>query len=695
MDTDMRTDVYSRPDGNEAAIGAELIARGRAQEALKLLTIAVNRNPNDGLASYNAGVACYSLKQFEQAESHFKKAIRCFPDFIEAHHNLGQARAAQSKPRQAMAAYQAALQLNPEDFKSAYNLSLLYYDAGLFSKAIATIQSAIRSAPDSAEAFCTLGMFYLEIERLDESLICLDQSLAIQPEMAEAHFNKGIVLQKTGDYEHGLKQYRSAIECNPAFARAQWLYHLSLPMIYDHPNQIERYRQRFRLKLGQLIASTPLDSDDQIAYALSGVGSTTNFFLQYQGRNDLDLQTRYGHFVHGIIAANFPQWAKKKQMPALRPGQKIRIGYVSTFMYNHTIGSFLSGWLESHTSSDFEIHCYHMGKKVDALTHQLQQLSDRFRHFPGDVKSAARKIDRDDLHILVYTDIGMDPVTTQLAAMRLAPVQCKGWGHPITTGLPTIDYYLSSDLMEPEHADAFYSESLVRLPNLALCYRPPPIPKHLKTRLEMGIPNDRFVFLSTQSIFKYLPQHDDIYPRIALAVPRAIFIFISHQSSAATEKFRTRLRSAFSSFGLDADRHCHFNKRLGFNAFLNLNLVSDVLLDSMDWSGGKTTLEAITCNLPVVTLPGRFMRGRHAYAMLRMMGVLETVAENKSDYCDIAIRLANDPTFLAETKTRMAQNRHKLYLDRTFMTFLESFFHTVATKKHPSIPIPLTGSSNR
>ena len=675
----MVTNLHGCTGENEAEAGATLLQSGHVHEALNLLWIALKRNPNDGLTSYNAGVAYHSLGNFGQAADLFKHATRCLPNFIEAHHNLGQAYAAQNKTELAMAAYQTALRLNPEDYKSAYNLSLLYYDAGLFPEAVATIQSAIRAAPDSAEAFCTLGMLYLELGRFDESLICTEQALAIRPRLAEAHFNKGVVFQKIGNFEGGLQQYRDAIECNPYFARAKWLYHLCLPMLYDHPHQIEQYRQRFDRKLAQLIASTPLDSEDQKAQALDGVRSTTNFFLQYQGCDDLYFQKKYGCFVHKIVAANFPQWTKEKQLLPAVPGQKIRIGYVSTFMHNHTVGAFLYGWLKSHTSSDFEIHCYHMGKKVDTLTRQLQSMSDCFHHFSGDIEIAARQIDRDRLHILVYTDIGMDPATTLLAAMRLAPVQCKGWGHPVTTGLPTMDYYLSSELMEPDNAEDFYSETLVRLPNLALCYHPPSMPGNLKTRAELGIPADRFVFLSTQSIFKYLPQHDDIYPRIALAAPHAYFIFIRHQSIQATNRFRERLVSAFSAHGLNADKYCHFSERLGSNAFLNLNLVCDVLLDTMEWSGGKTTLEAITCGLPVVTLPGRFMRGRHAFAMLRMMNVMETVAHSESDYCHIAVRLACEPDFFAAAKARIAENRHRLYHDKTFMTRLESFYRSAAT----------------
>ena len=69
-----------------------------------------------------------------------------------------------------------------------------------------------------------------------------------------------------------------------------------------------------------------------------------------------------------------------------------------------------------------------------------------------------------ELDVLFYADIGMDPTTYFLAFSRLAPVQCVTWGHPVTTGIPNIDDYLSSDVFEAPGAEAHYTERLIRLP---------------------------------------------------------------------------------------------------------------------------------------------------------------------------------------------------------------------------------------
>jgi len=684
--------------------GVALLSSGHHREAIRHFRDVLFIRPNDPLANYNCGIALYGIGDYSGAASCYRNALGYLPNWIEAHHNLGQAYEALNHFANAIAAYEAALKIKPDYFPSAYCLSLLLRQAGDDRKALAAIQIAVRSRPDSAEALCTLGMIYREQNRFVEAMVCLDQALRINPDLHNALYNKGIVLQKVGEFYKGVDCYLKAMTCAPSFAPAKWLHHLSLPMIYSTPEEIEDHRRRFLWNLDHLIASTPLETSAQKSYALDGIRTTTNFYLQYQCRNDIKLQKKYGRFVHRIMQANFPGWTQTRRMPPLMTGARIRIGYVSTYMYDHTVGNFLSGWLENHDHSVFDLHCYHVGRKKDHMTRHIQHLSHHFHYFSGNMDAAARQLDKDNLHLLVFSDIGMAPITLQLAALRLAPIQCKGWGHPVTTGLPTIDYYLSSDLMEPTNAEDHYSEQLVRLPNLALCYRPPVLPERPKTRAELQLPDDRFIFLSTQSIFKYLPQHDDIYPRIAREVRDACFVFLGNESASATAKFRARLESSFSAFGLDVDEYCRISKRLNFSDFLSLNLAADVLLDSLEWSGGKTTLEALSCGLPVVTLPGRFMRGRHAHAMLTMMGMTDTIADDKAQYCAIAARLAMDRRFLQKTQKFIGQNRSKLYRDTHFIEALESFYRSAiaqhsaqdnfAAPRHSTLPQMKCRSSN-
>ncbi len=96
----------------------------------------------------------------------------------------------------------------------------------------------------------------------------------------------------------------------------------------------------------------------------------------------------------------------------------------------HSAAAWVRGWMREHDRDQFEIYCYHIGERVDFVTQELHSLSDRFRHIPGSLETICLQVLADELDVLVLTDIGMDPQTTQIAGLRLAPVQCTAWGTP-------------------------------------------------------------------------------------------------------------------------------------------------------------------------------------------------------------------------------------------------------------------------
>src|SRR5207249_4355624 len=104
--------------------------------------------------------------------------------------------------------------------------------------------------------------------------------------------------------------------------------------------------------------------------------------------------------------------------------------------------------------------------------------------------------------LLFYADIGMDAISYFLAYARLAPVQCVTWGHPVTTGIPNVDAFLSADVLEPPGAEAHYSERLVRLGRLPTWYECPIVPAEPAGRAALGLPADATLYVCPQSLFK-------------------------------------------------------------------------------------------------------------------------------------------------------------------------------------------------
>jgi predicted O-linked N-acetylglucosamine transferase (SPINDLY family) len=239
--------------------------------------------------------------------------------------------------------------------------------------------------------------------------------------------------------------------------------------------------------------------------------------------------------------------------------------------------------------------------------------------------------------------------------------------------------------MEPADGQNHYTEKLVRLPNLSIYYEPFTTWPVSLARANVGLRPTTTVFWCGQSLFKYLPQFDHVFARIAKEAGDCQFAFIQAIGTHVTALFKRRLEQAFASVGLRADDYCIFLPRLNRHQFAAANGLCDVVLDSIGWSGFNSTLESLAHDLPIVTMPGPLMRGRHTLAVLEMMGVTETITETIADYISVAVRLARDAPWRKAVKARIAANKHRIYRDSTCISALEEFLSRAA-RSHAIAP---------
>jgi predicted O-linked N-acetylglucosamine transferase (SPINDLY family) len=223
----------------------------------------------------------------------------------------------------------------------------------------------------------------------------------------------------------------------------------------------------------------------------------------------------------------------------------------------------------------------------------------------------------------------------------MAPIQCVTWGHPDTTGSPVMDYFVSSQLAEPDEADGHYSERLVRLPNLGVYYTRPALSGPARSREFFGLDAARHVYLCPQTLFKFHPDFDAVLRGILEADPRGDLVVLEGRVPNWTQRLRQRWAR---TLGESAAR-VRFVAAQSNPDFLQLLAGADVILDPFPFGGGNTTYEALAVGVPVVTWPGRFLRGRLASAMYRKVGWLDCVVDSAPAYVALAVRLANDASF--------------------------------------------------
>ena len=671
-------------------LGLGLEKLNQYSEAITAYQTAIELDDNLIYAYQNLGNLIKQQGSLTEAEAIYRKAIEVNPNHWGSYLNLGNILLEQTHFEDAIAIYQTALTLNPEALEVQQNLNLAeaakenpapiyytfaqqYYQQGKYNKAIQYFQNSLKLQPGEVQLYANLSDCFNQIHQPQEAIQVLQTGTKVHPTSGQLHFSLVLQLLRQGETEAAISQAETAFNHLPNDYTFKLLKHLIVPMIYHHPESISYYRKRFEQELQTLVKTTRLETPAERESAFWGLSRWTNFYLAYQAHNVVESQKNYGNLVHNIMTANYPNWVKPLTIPKVE--QKIRVGYVSHYLHSYSGTLWLTGWLRFCNHDNFEVYCYYTGNYPDPITQKFRQYSDIFHHIPRNLAAVCQQILDDQLHILVYPEIGMDAPTMQMAALRLAPIQCTAWGHPVTTGLPTIDYFLSSQLMEPENAQEHYSETLVRLPNIGVAYpKPKDIPTLTKSRSDFNIPEDSILYFCCQAPFKYLPQYDYILPEIALIVPNAKFLFLRGKILIP------RLERAFAAAGLNHEDFCIHLSIPERSDYLMLNLLSDVFLDTFTWSGGNTSLEAIACNLPIVTCPGEFMRGRHADSFLKLLGVTDTIAKNEAEYIEIAIKLGLDYAWRQDISQRMSQRQDNLFDDETCVKALEEFYQQVVAR---------------
>jgi len=688
---------------------------GRLAEAERLYRQVCAADPSHAGGWHRRGVVAHQLGRPDAAEF-LKRAVTLQPDFAEAHNDLGSVLAAHGKFAEAAACFERAAALKPDFADAHYNRGLALANLGRFGEAAGCFQRVLAINPQAALAHVHLGhalraqarredavVHYrraaallpnfsgahnnlanalMDLGRTDEALAHFDRAIALAPDFAQAHYNRGIALRGQSRFAEAAASFERAAAIKPDFLAAKLAACIArLPILYESEPEIAARRADYAACLRALRdeverSATPGDLAD-------AVGAHQPFYLAYQGLNDRDLQAVYGSIVCRVMAARYGP-AQLAAAPA--PGEPVRVAIVSGFFRQHSNWKIpIKGWLGQIDRGRFLLFGYYTAEDAEAETEGAAALCERFVRGPLSLEAWRQAILNDAPHVIIYPEVGMDRVAAQLAAQRLAPVQCNAWGHPDTSGLPTLDFYLSSDLMEPPDGEEHYTERLVRLPNLSIYYEPQEVAPAAADRAALGLRPGATVFWCAQSLPKYLPQYDQVFPRIAQDAGNCQFTFIQFPGAARiTAQFKERLARAFAAHGLNAADHCVFLPRLEPQKFVAAIGACDAVLDSIGWSGCNSVLESLVHDLPIVTLAGPLMRGRHAAAILTMMDVQDTVTASIDGYVTAAVRLARDAAYRSAIRSKIARNKYRLYRDRAPIAALEDFFLAQARGAAPS-----------
>jgi predicted O-linked N-acetylglucosamine transferase (SPINDLY family) len=525
---------------------------------------------------------------------------------------------------------------------------------GLVQPAIVSFGRATQLEPAVALHWGQLGKALAAQQRYDAAEPVLQRACQLDPALPALWLALAYVLQQQNRAEAAIEACGRALAAHPEHIPAAITQALLLQPVYSGASDLAAWRNRFGEGLAHLHSRK-----SKWRRAARGILALelNNFYLAYQGQDSRALQSSCSDLLSALLGAAVP--GLQAPIALRREPSKIRVGFMSSNLRACTVGSYFASWITDLPRDRFEVCTLFTGGIADAHAQMLARRSDRYAPLVGPVDQVARAVRSLGLDVLIFPDVGMAIGSTLFANLRLAPVQCAAWGHPVTTGSAFVDFFLSCADMEPPRAASDYRERLVLLPGLGTRYPAPPAIESA-ARASLGLPPDKRIYVCPQSLYKIHPDTDELFLDILARDEQAALLFFGGLTEGQRRAFLRRLQSGLNARGLPRRQQIKLMPLLGRDDFRRVLAACDIMLDTPHWSGGSTTLDALCAGLPIVTLPGHFMRGRQSAAMLRIVGVEELIARDARDYVEIALRVAGDPTYRRVLSSRISAGLPKL-----------------------------------
>lgn len=645
--------------------GALLLNMGRFDEAVlasrRWLAIA----PDSEIALTTLGNALYMQGLLDEAGKSFRAALALNPHSTMALGNLGTIYMKQGKLEEAENSCRQAIELDPGDTNSLGNLGAVLLRKGRFEESEALCRRVIELSPGHANAHSNLGAGLMQRKRWEEASSSFREGIRLEPEHLAAHFGLATVNWVLGDEKCDKDIFEQALARWPGNALLKLLIGTRYPALATTEDI-----DRCRLEIARLIdagGAPTLDFslDETLAYA-----RPLPFHMAFHGRDDLLLKSQWADLFQSYFSSKFPEILdfSPPEKPA-NPGALPRIGFFTTASGPFTV--WLSNIVGKISKEKFRVTIICPESEGDFFTSRLGLGAgiDYFFINP-DFESAIREIRIEGFDVIVYHEVGTDPTNYFLPFFRLAPVQCTSFAYGYTSGLPSIDYFLSSELIEPENGDRHYREKLVRFQSFGYLFERPPAFPEIQDRTLFGFSEKDHIYGCYQNFFKIHPEHDRIIGEILRRDPQGLLAIIDSEKPNQNEALMARFKNSFP----DCIDRVRMLPRQPPDRFFSLLRFSNVLLDSLHLGGGTTTLEGLSLGTPIVTWPGEFARGRFTSACYRLMGIENCTATTHDEYVEIALRIANDTAEREAIKEKILAANHLIFEDDRAAAEWEAFF---------------------
>jgi protein O-GlcNAc transferase len=658
------------PDHPDALhlLGLIAVGAGQLDAAAALIGRASECDPSTPAYHYSLGIVLRQQGRLADALAAFERTLAIEPGLAEVHDHRGGVLKALGRLDEALAACEQALRLEPGLAEAHNNRGGVLKDIGRLDEALAACAEAARIRPDFAEAYFNSGIILTRMARPDEALAAFDATLAARPDIAEAHFSRGVILQEKGRIEEALAAFDDALAINPNYAQA-----------HNNRGGILRARGKYVDALVAFDAAVRLQPDNARAHNNRGVtckdlGRLDEALAAYREavRLDPDFTDAHSNLLFSLnydpstdeqaLFEAHRAWGERYGHPSgvftthenpRAVDKTLRVGLVSADLARHPVGFLIEGVLAAADPDRVQFICYSGRVIEDQVTRRLKATAHAWRSSIGlSDAQLAELIRADGIDILIDLSGHTGGNRLPCFSLRPSPVQVTWFGSCHTTGVDAIDYILMDPTYVTEGGERWFTETVVRLPDIRWCYAPPDYAPEVTPPpvLERGA----ITFGTLSNLTKVTSAVAELWARVLDAAPGSRLL-LNWKTLADVEE-RGRMQALLGAAGIPAERVELTQGADSHAGVLGGYADIDIALDPFPFSGCTTTCELLWMGLPVVTLPMVRPASRQTLGFLSALGRTEWVAGDADEYVCIASGLAADPGTLA-TMRRQQRDR--------------------------------------
>ena len=524
------------------------------------------------------------------------------------------------------------LELYPENLSALINLSLCYFDNKNFEQAELILKKIIKIKINAPNVILQLVIALEKQDKVDETIHYIN--LGIKEKLLDESW---LIAEK-----------------------------IILPSIFKDKDDVKSSRNRLNQNLNEILNSEKkfsLDIDSQLL-------RPPHFQLSYDEYDNLEINKKCVKFFKKI----YPQINKANILKNISKS-KIKIGFISEYLTDHTIGKLYKGIILNLDKSKFDTVVFHTpktkkGEIYESFINAEKNKIIKNYVLPKKFEDKKKIISEQDLDILFYPEIGMSLDLYYLSFIRLAKYQITSWGHPETTGNNTVDYFLTSKLIEAHGSEKKFSENLLYSNYVPMYYYTPIVKNELK-KDELSKNN---IYSCPQTLFKIHPDFDDVLGNILKEDKNAILYFIKDLDNTFYKKLINRFKK---NKNLDLNR-IKFIDGFSWEGYINHCGRASVLLDPLYFSAGNSFYESMFYGTPTVTKPTKYTKSRLVLGAYNQMEIQDApiapVVNKINDYVETAVAIANNKNLYDLKKYYNKKAQEKLYENKFIIDDLEKIF---------------------